>query len=124
MYSRFYGLCERRLNWKTGAVIGLVYGLIALGYFLICFSILQGPPVPPGQPICDGCTGWVFRYIALGFFIFIPVTAPDFITIVLLTFLTRGDILGFLALALLPIYGTIIGGVIGYRFRKGISTNQ
>jgi hypothetical protein len=114
----FSEVCERRLNWKSGAIAGFLYGLIALIYFFICISILQGPSVPPGQPICDGCTNWVFGYIFLGFFIFFLVTVPDFITLMLLSFITHADILGYLALALLPVYGAIIGGAIGYYFKK------
>jgi hypothetical protein len=117
-YCWLDGICERRLNGKSGAVIGLAYSLVALGYFLICFSILQGPSVPPGQPICDGCTDWIFGYIFLGFFIFFPVTVPDFITLTLLSFVSHADILGYVALALLPVYGTVIGGVIGYYFKR------
>jgi hypothetical protein len=113
-----YNICQRRLSWKTGAITGLLYGLFALIYFLVCFSILQGPPVLPGQPICDGCTNWVLGFLLLGFFVFFPVTIPDFITIELLSFITHAEMLTYLALALLPVFGMIIGGVIGYLFRK------
>jgi hypothetical protein len=124
IYPLFYGIYEHRLNWKTGAVIGLVYGFVALGYFLFCFSILQGPSVAPGQPICDGCTNWVLGYIFFGFFIFFPVTVPDFITIELVSFISHADILGYVALALLPAYGPVIGGAFGYHIRKRESVKQ
>jgi hypothetical protein len=104
---------------EDGAVIGLLYGLIALAYFFICFSIMN-PPVSPGQPICDGCTNWVIGYLVLGFFFFFPVTVPDFITLELLSLITHTDILEYLALALLPVYGVIVGGAIGYYFRKRV----
>lgn len=123
-YRRFFGIFEHRLNWKSGAVIGLVYGLFTLAYFLICLSIMQGPPVPPGQPICDGCTDWVLGYIVLGFFFFFPVTVPDFITLWLLSFITHSDILAYVFLALLPVYGTIIGGTIGYHLSKRLGVSQ
>lgn len=117
-YHCLHEICESRLNAKSGAVIGFLYGLVALVYFFICFSILQGPPVPAGQPICDGCTNWIIGYMILGFFFFFPVTGPSFITVAFLYPHIPADFVGYPAFALPLIYGTALGWIIGYWIRK------
>jgi hypothetical protein len=42
----------------------------------------------------------------------------------LLSFVTHAEILGYLALVLLPVYGTIIGRAVGSYFRKRDGVKQ
>jgi hypothetical protein len=81
----------------------------------------KGLLLPRASPFV---TNWVLGYIFFGFFIFFPVTVPDFITIELVSFISHADILGYVALALLPAYGPVIGGAFGYHIRKRESVKQ
>jgi hypothetical protein len=54
VYYWFYRICKRRLNGQSGAIVGLLYGLIALVYFLIWFSILRGLLFPRTSPFVMG----------------------------------------------------------------------
>jgi len=120
VYRWFYQICELWLTWKSGAIIGVLYGFVALTCFIISYWILN-PPIIPGQPICDGCMPPGLRYVILFWLVlFFPVILPAFATVVLLSPVIPADILGYLFLLLLPADGMIIGAIIGYWFRKRI----
>jgi hypothetical protein len=93
-------------NWKTGALIGLVYGIIGSGFFLI-LDWIDSPVIQPGSnAILDNGGGDILLTI-IGALTFLP-----FVFLVAITPVNSTTI----SFALMPIYGAILGAAVGYFF--------
>jgi hypothetical protein len=65
------------INWKTGAKIGFIYGMIGMGYFLLLLWF-NSQPTPQGQPILDSSSSMGIVLFLAGVIIFFPLFFFEF----------------------------------------------
>jgi hypothetical protein len=105
-------------NWKSGAKIGFVYGLICALYFTpVLFSQFSPTPDHPIRMCEDPCISW---YKIIGFFLFIPIIIPS-----LFFWLSINQDLTLFQMIIVNFFidillGTTLGAVVGYISKKEI----
>jgi hypothetical protein len=104
-------------NWKNGAIIGLVYGIIGLSYFFFLLWF-NSQPNSPGQPIIDSSSGIGIMLFLIGVLVFLPLCFFSYITgMIFSSFIPANSIIS-ISIAVMPIYGTLLGALIGHFFGK------
>jgi hypothetical protein len=110
LFTDLFAIDKNRLGtWKTGAKIGLIYGITGWIYMGLGF-LLQSTPTSLSHPTCDGCED---GYGLFGFFVFIPIFYIGFFLGALISLFFHINIFDFSVLCM-PISGMFFGAFIGY----------
>jgi len=99
-------------NWKTGAKIGLLYGIIGLGYFLVLFWIMSQPSA---NSWVSGLTLWAFM---IGIVVFLPLFCLGLFTCMIFSSFVPGTATPYFTIATMPFYGVLLGALSGCLFEK------
>jgi hypothetical protein len=103
-------------NWKTGAKIGFVYGLIGalFGVTITYFWPYLKYALNCGLPTL--CNDYHFYISFIGIVLFLPINLLNEITIRLfIPFMPFGTKTLFCIIAM-PVFGTLIGAIVGHFF--------
>jgi hypothetical protein len=105
------------INWKTGAKIGLIYGIIGLCYFFFLLWF-NGQPNPSGQPIIDSSSSMGIIFFLMGVLFFLPLCIFSYITVTIFSLFIPVSLRIIFAIVVMPVYGVLLGTVIGHFFGK------
>ncbi len=103
------------IEWKTGARIGLFYGILGMVYFgfLLWFN---SQPNPPGQPVMDDPAGIGMKLFVIGVLVFLPLFCLSFITATVFSPFIPVNSNLFFIIATMPVYGLLLGAAVGHFF--------
>lgn len=110
-------------NWKTGAKIGLIYGIVGMGYFLLLLWI-NNQPTPTVQPILDSSSNSGIVLFLAGVIIFFPLFFFSFITSIIFSSILPPNSRIIFSVVIMPLYGVLLGAIIGHFFRQQKNKNE
>jgi len=105
-------------NWKTGAKIGLLYGIIGLGYFVSVIWIHLQLNAPGQHPIDYGLSDPTIQAFIYGVILFLPLFCLGTLTGMIFSPFFHGNALLDITIATMPLYGALLGALVGRIFQK------